>query len=108
MRMYFGRRGESRWSEVLSRFFPISTRHDAAVAFSLLGIKAGCNYVLNKCSKRNKSDRSRGDICQTIVKKTRVVAVNKAAANKEAAARVAKRAGAAAASKAATAELTGK
>jgi len=101
---------------MLSPCFPISGKHDAGVAFSLLVIKASCNDVLNKCSVRNKSDRSRGDICQTIVKKIRVVAVNKpvasrvvasrAVANKEAAReikaadKVAKKAAAVAASKA--------
>ena len=96
---------------MLSPCFPISGKHDAGVAFSLLVIKASCNDVLNKCSERNKSDRSRGDICQTIVKKIRVVAVNKpvasrAVANKEAAReikaadKVAKKAAAEAASKA--------
>jgi hypothetical protein len=102
---------------MLSLCFPISGKHDAGVAFSLLVIKASCNDVLNKCSERNNSDRSRGDICQTIVKKIKVVAVNKpvasravvantVVANKEAAReikaadKVAKKAAAVAASKA--------
>ena len=65
-----------------SLFFPISARRDTGVAFSLLVIKAGCNYVLNECSKRNKSDRSRGNLWQTIVKAIKVVAVNKLVVNK--------------------------
>jgi hypothetical protein len=85
------------------------------VAFSLLLIRAGCSYVLNECSLLTNtidSDRTRGEIWQTIVKAIRVVVVNKAAVNKEAAARATKAAVAAkvvakkAANKAATARLT--